>query len=31
MYSRLCPWLLTWSYNEKDLQEDEGFNDDYVN
>jgi hypothetical protein len=28
MYSRLCPWLLTWSEFEEDYEEDEGGYDD---
>jgi hypothetical protein len=24
MYSRLCPWLLTWSDLEEDYEEDDG-------
>jgi hypothetical protein len=28
MYSRLCPWLLTWSDYEEFFEEDDGGNDD---
>jgi hypothetical protein len=28
MYSRLCPWLLTWSDYEEGSDEDDGGNDD---
>jgi hypothetical protein len=28
MYSRVCPWLLTWSDYEDDYEEDEGGFDD---
>jgi hypothetical protein len=28
MYSRLCPWLLTWSDYEEGYEEDDAGNDD---
>jgi hypothetical protein len=32
MYSRLCPWLLTWSDYEEDYEEgDDGYDDAGVN
>jgi hypothetical protein len=32
MYSRLCPWLLTWSDLEEDFNEDgDGYDDAGVN
>jgi hypothetical protein len=30
MYSRLCPWLLTWLDYEEEYEDDGGYHDDYV-
>ena len=31
MYSRLCPWLLTWPDYEDDFEEDEEYDDSDAN
>jgi hypothetical protein len=30
MYSRLCPWLLTWPEYEEEFDVEESYDDDYV-
>jgi hypothetical protein len=31
MYSRLCPWLLTWPDVKEEFDDEEGYDDDYAN
>jgi hypothetical protein len=31
MYSRLCPWILTWPDFEEEFDGEEDYDDDYAN
>jgi hypothetical protein len=31
IYSRLCPWLLTWPNYEEEFNDEEDYDDDFAN